>query len=144
MTGADAPVILMFYMLYFILNLINYFYSIVYIMRGGKMLFISIDDFYEKVGLCKALTRQEEIECAKQMKNGNAAAREKLIQSYMPMVAGYIRHAKPHMQNLGLVLYCQQALEKAVDSFNFLQDSEPFSHRLSWYLRQAFAKYMVK
>ena len=108
------------------------------------MIYISIDDFYEKASSCQVLGRQEEVECAQQMKNGDACARERLVQSYLPMVAGHIKHAKPHMQNLGLVLYCQQALEKAVDSFDFLQDSEPFSHRLSWYLRQAVVSYMVK
>ena len=108
------------------------------------MIFVSIDDFYEKAALCNVLSRQEEIECAIEMKNGDTAAREKLIQSYMPMVARHIKYAKPHMQNLGLVLYCRQALEKAVDSFDFLQDSEPFCHRLNWYLRQAIVNYIVR
>ncbi|MCF2681828.1 hypothetical protein [Faecalicatena contorta] len=47
-------------------------------------------------------------------------------------------------QSLGLVLYCLQALEKAVDHFDFLQDSEPFSHRLNWYIRQAVTSYIVR
>lgn len=108
------------------------------------MIYISVVDFFEKVSTCSPMSRQEEIECARQMKNGDTAARERLIQSYLPMVADCIKHAKPHMQNLALVLYCVQALEKAVDSFNFLQDSEPFSHRLSWHLRQAVASCIVK
>ena len=108
------------------------------------MIFSNIEDFYEKASICVRLTRQEEIDCAKKMKTGDTAAREKLIQSYIPMVAGHIKHMKPHLQTLGLVLYCMQALEKAVDSFDFLQDSEPFSHRLSWWLRQAVANYIVR
>ncbi|MBQ8816830.1 MAG: hypothetical protein IJZ84_06085 [Lachnospiraceae bacterium] len=107
------------------------------------MIFISIEDFYEKVSSFSKMSRQEEKECALQMKEGSTAARERLIQSYLPMVAAHIKHMPSHMQNLGFVLYCQQALEKAVDSFNFLQDSETFSHRLSWYLRQADVKYIV-
>ena len=108
------------------------------------MVFVSLDDFFEKVGSCKALTRREEIECVKQMKNGDAAAREKLIQSYMPMLAGYIKHAKPDIRSFGLVLYCQQALETAVDSFDFLQDSETFTHRLGLHLKQAVVKHRVR
>jgi len=108
------------------------------------MLFLSIDDFYEKVSSCSTLNRQEEIECAGQMKKGDTSARERLIQSYMSMVAGHIKRLQPHIQTLGLVIFCMQALEKAVDSFDFLQDSEPFSHRLSWYLRQATADYIVR
>lgn len=106
------------------------------------MVYISVNDFYEKVSSFSTMSRQEEIECAKQMKSGDAAARERLIQSYMPMVASHIKHTR--MQSLGLVLYCLQALEKAVDTFNFFQDGEPFSHRLSWCLRQATVSYIVK
>lgn len=108
------------------------------------MIYISVSDFYEKASLCNRLTRQEEIECAQRMKKGDMAAREQLIQSYIPMVSGYIKRAKPHLQQLGLVMYCMQALEKAVDSFDFMQDGEPFIHRLSWALRQAVVSYIVK
>ena len=108
------------------------------------MVFTNIEDFYEKAGACHILSRQEEIACAKQMKNGDALAREKLIQSYLPMVAKHIKRGQPSMQPFGLVLYCVRALEKAVDSFDFLQDSEPFSHRLNWWLRQAVIKYTVR
>ena len=108
------------------------------------MIYVSIDDFYEKARSCGRLTREEEIECAREMQNGSKAARDRLVQSYIPMVAGHIKRTKPHLQSLGLVLYCVHALEKAVDSFDFLQEREPFSHRLSWYLRQAVVKYMVR
>ena len=108
------------------------------------MLFLSLEDFYEKVSTCSRLTREEEIECAKKMQEGDVHSRERLIQSYLPVVAANIRRAKPQMQNLGLVLYCQKALENAVDSFNFLQDSETFMHRLSWHLRQAITGYIVR
>lgn len=107
------------------------------------MLYISVEDFYEKAASCYVLSRREEIECAKKMKAGNIAAREQLIQSYIPTVAGYIKHKQPHMQTLGLVLYCVDALEKAVDSFDFLQESEPFVHRLSWWLRQVTTDYIL-
>ena len=108
------------------------------------MLYIHIEDFYEKVSSLSTMTRDEEIACAKQMKNGDANARQQLIESYLPVVAGHIKHQKPQLQTLGLVLYCVQALEKAVDSFDFLQESETFSHRLSWHLRQAITKYIVR
>lgn len=107
------------------------------------MIFISVQDFYEKVDACEVLSRQEEIECACKMKNGDVSARERLIKSYLPMVAAHIKRTSSHIQSLGLIFYCQQALEKAVDGFNFFQDGETFSHRLSWYLRQAVTKYIV-
>ena len=111
---------------------------------GCGMVYISVEDFLEKAGTCVKLTRQQELECALAMKSGAVDARERLIESYIPMVAGHIKHMKGSLQSLGMVMYCMQALEKAVDSFDFLQDSETFSHRLSWYLRQAAVGYIVK
>ena len=108
------------------------------------MVYATVEDFYKKADACYILTRQEEKECARKMKNGDRSARESLIQSYLPMAAKYVRRMPPQMRTLGLVLYCVQALEKAVDSFDFLQDSEPFSHRLHWWLRQAATKYNVR
>lgn len=107
------------------------------------MVYISVDDFYEKVSSFSVMNREEELECAKQMKTGDAVARERMIQSYLPMVAAHIRHTGPDMQRLGLVYSCLKALESAVDSFDFFQGSEPFSHRLSWHLRQAVTSYIA-
>ena len=107
------------------------------------MVYVSIEDFFEKAGKCQVLTRQEELECAQRMQAGDEAAREQLIESYLPMTAGYVKRARPEMQTLSMAVYCVSALEKAVDSFNFLQDSEPFTHRLSWYLRNAATKYIT-
>ena len=109
-----------------------------------NMLYYSIEDFYEKAENCLRMTRQEEINCAIKMKAGDTAAREQLIKSYIPVVAGHIRRMNEPQRTLGLVLYCVQALEKAVDSFDFLQESETFTHRLSWWLRQATTEYIVR
>lgn len=107
------------------------------------MMYISVEDFYEKTSACRRLSRQEEIQCAKGMKEKDSFAREQLIQSYLPMVAGHIRRTAPHLQTIGLIYYCQKALEQAVDSFDFLQESETFTHRLSWALRQAVTRYIA-
>jgi len=108
------------------------------------MIYTSITDFYEKANSFSRMSRQDEIECAVRMKNGDAKAREMIINSYLPVVAAHVRRVSPKLQTLGLVLYCQQALEKAVDTFDFVQNSETFTHRLSWWLRQATTKYIVK
>lgn len=108
------------------------------------MLFVTVEDFFKKAESCHRLSRTEEIECARWMKGGDLKARERLIESYLPFVAGYIRHTEKSMQTFGLALYCVDALEKAVDSFNFLQEGETFVHRLSWHLRQAMTQYIVR
>ena len=78
------------------------------------MFFYSIVDFYEKAQACRRLTRRDEIVCAQKWKAGDAAERERLLESYIPMVAAHIKRMKKEQQTLGLAVYCMQALEKAV------------------------------
>lgn len=114
-------------------------------MIGGTyMIYIDIQDFFQKAAACKRLSRQEEIDCAIRMKAGDRDARERLIQSYLPSIAGRIMRSPKHLQTLGYALYCQAELEKVIDHFNFLQDHEPFKNRLSWIFRQALAKYLSR
>lgn len=107
------------------------------------MVYISAEDFCKKACAHPRLSRQEELECAHGMKNADPLARQRLIQGYLPVVAGHIKHQPEHMQSVGLVAYCLQALERAVDSFDFFQEGESFSHRLSWHLRQASTRYIA-
>lgn len=107
------------------------------------MVYISAEDFCKKASAHHRLSRQEELECAQGMKNADSLARQRLIQGYLPMVAGHVRRQPEHMQSVGLVAYCLQALERAVDSFDFFQEGESFSHRLSWHLRQASTRYIA-
>ena len=106
------------------------------------MIFLSVEDFFEKADACRKPERQEELEYARKMKAGDEEARERLVEGYLPQVAGYIRASRK--EQLGMVLYCARALERAVDSFDFFQDSETFVHRLSWALRQAGTAYSVR
>ena len=108
------------------------------------MLLIRLEDLFERAEKCRVLTTEEQIQCAVRMKDGDASARQALIDSYLPSVAGHIRRMNPDMQTLNHALHCVAALEKTVDTFNFFQDGEPFRHRLSWALRQATTRYIVR
>lgn len=108
------------------------------------MVYIDIEDFFQKSAACKRLSRQEEIDCAIRMKAGDSDARERIIQSYLPIIAGHIKRLPEHMQTLGCALYFQAELERAIDRFDFLQDREPFLHRISWISRQAMTKYLAR
>lgn len=107
------------------------------------MFFISPEDFFEKARACTPLTREEELRCAEEMKAGSAEARQRLVQGYLPHVAGHIRRLPEHLITLEVIYRCCHALEKAVDSFDFSQNGERFSHRLSWGLRQAVTGYIA-
>lgn len=107
------------------------------------MIYISAQDFCKKARTYPRLSRQEELDCARDMKNGDLQARQRLIQGYLYSVAGHISRMPEDIQSVGLVAYCLQALERAVDSFDFFQNGEKFSHRLSWHLRQASTRYIA-
>lgn len=107
------------------------------------MLFLSADDFQEKVSAIRPLSRKEELDCALRMAGGDGEARSRLIEGYLPQAAGSIRSLPERYRTLEAVMRCCAAVEKAVDRFDFLQDGERFSHRLSWWLRQTVTGYMA-
>lgn len=108
------------------------------------MPYISVQDFLQKISGLTRLSREEELNLAAAMAQGDAGARSRLIEGYLPMVAGHLRKCGTRLQTLGHLYSCLQALDKAVNSFDFLQNSEPFSHRLSWWLRQATTAYITE
>lgn len=103
------------------------------------MLFVSAEDFFAQAAKMPRLTREEEKALARKMLH-DPAARETLLRSYYPMVAGHIRRGPKQLHTLNTVYVCLASLEQAVDSFNFLQDSETFTHHLSWRLRQCITR----
>jgi hypothetical protein len=107
------------------------------------MLFVSVADFYAEAEKSSRLTREEEKQYARAMEH-DPAARDKLRCSYLPQVAAQIRHAPREIQTLKTVYACLATLEKGVDGFNFLQDSESFSHHLSWRLRQCVTRCLAE
>lgn len=107
------------------------------------MLFINVQDFYNKAYQYKILLKEEERAYATKMKSGDQNARQTIINSYLPMIARFIERLDDNYQSLELVYRCIQALEKCVDQFNFQQDGETFAHRFNWYLRQTITKYIV-
>ena len=107
------------------------------------MIFTCAKDFYEKVSTINKITREEEKSLAKAMRNGDEHAREKLIESYLIFVAARIKRT-PNAQSLDLIYHCISALENAVEKFDFLQESETFSHRLSLLLDKEIVSYIAR
>ena len=103
------------------------------------MLFIRAEDFFAQASEAPRLTREEEKQLAREM-GQNPAARERLIKSYYPMVASHIRRAPRDVQTLRTVYVCLESPAEGVDQFDFLQDSETFTHHLSWRMRQCITR----
>lgn len=104
------------------------------------MLFISVEDFLIQAKAVSRLSRAEEKALAQRMAAGDKAARESLVRGYLPIVAFRIRLAPRQLHTLKTVYACVAVLEKSVDRFNFLQDSETFAHHLGWGLRQCITR----
>ena len=104
------------------------------------MLFISVEDFFRSVKTAPPMTREEEKALAIRMADGDKTARGALVRRYLPMAASYVRRLPRELQTLHSVYACIAALEAGVDSFNFLQDGETFTHHLSWRLRQCITR----
>lgn len=104
------------------------------------MLFVSAEDFFEQVRAIPPLTRGEEQALAARKDGGDEAARRRLIEGHLPLVAAVIRRAPPALHTLATVYACIAAMEKGVDGFDFAQDGETFAHHLSWRLRQCITR----
>ncbi len=104
------------------------------------MLFLSVEDFFQKVHAVEKLSREDEKACAKRMREGDADARQAIINAYLPWVASYIKRSPENIRTLKNIYYGIQTLEQAVDAFDFLQESETFSHRLSLQLKKAMVQ----
>ena len=100
------------------------------------MLLLCAEDFLEAARKAKRLPRETEKQLALEMKTGCPNARQAIIDSYLPILASHILRLPKKLQTLNTVYRCLQCLEKGVDTFNFQQDIECFSHHLCRRMRQ--------
>lgn len=107
------------------------------------MLFISVDDFLQKARDVIRLSRNDEKKLSLEMESASVDDRKAIVNSYLPMVVSYIRCSPKELQTLETIYSCVCSLKKGVDSFNYLQDSETFTHHLSWPLRQYIKRCLV-
>ncbi|MBR2970957.1 MAG: hypothetical protein IKC48_04090 [Clostridia bacterium] len=107
------------------------------------MIFISAEDFFAKAEAAVRLSREDEVAFALLARAGDFIARDKIIDSYLGVVAAHIKRLSPQLQTLDVVYRCKSVLEQAVDEFDFTQNSEPFIHRLNLALRQAIAEHIA-
>ena len=104
------------------------------------MIYLSVEDFLNRVREIPRLSREEEKKLAQRMAEGDREARELLVRGYLHMAAAHVRRAPEKIQTLRTVYACVGEVEKGVDSFNFLQEGETFTHHLSWRLRQCVTR----
>lgn len=107
------------------------------------MLFVTAQQFFDGAAGAKRLDRQEEIACAARMRAGDTEAKDALVQSYLPFVAASVKRVSTGEPSLELICRFVCTLEREVEAFDFSQEREPFTHRLSLALRKTTAEYIA-
>lgn len=107
------------------------------------MLFTDYNDFFEKASRLERTWRENELALARLMIDGDREARQKLINSYIPVVAAFVRRVSKEMCSLEMIYRCITALEREVDTFDFLQTGESFTHRLNIVLRRELTRFIA-
>lgn len=106
------------------------------------MLYTCADDFFKHAAEMKQLTREEEKELASKMQQGDEDAKNSLINSYLPILASYIKRytAQPSLQIIYLGI---ETLRTSIENYNFQFKNPTFSKYLGNNIRQMMAKYIA-
>ena len=107
------------------------------------LLFTDAKDFFTKAAAAERLSHESEKACAQRMAQGDSEAREKIILSYLPAVAAFAKRKSRGKCSLELIYRLIASLEKAVDSFDFAQEREAFSRRLTLAMKKALTEYIA-
>ena len=91
------------------------------------MVYINADDFYKKTACIPPLTRREELEWARQMKLGEASARERLIRGYLPMVASHVKRLQSQYRTLGMIPTAVRRWSRRSTALTFCRTASPLS-----------------
>ncbi|MBR2349439.1 MAG: RNA polymerase sigma factor RpoD [Clostridia bacterium] len=105
---------------------------------------VNIDDsvkmYLKDIGRVPLLTAEEELSLAKEMSEGNAAAKDKLINANLRLVVSIAkRYVGRGMAFLDLIQEGNLGLMKAVDKFDYTKGFK-FSTYATWWIRQAITR----
>ena len=105
---------------------------------------VNIDDsvkmYLKDIGKVPLLSAEEELQLAKEMAEGNAEAKEKLINANLRLVVSIAkRYVGRGMSFLDLIQEGNLGLMKAVDKFDYTKGFK-FSTYATWWIRQAITR----
>ena len=107
-------------------------------------LFKTTKEFYDYAGGVRRLTREEEKELAVRMNEGHDDnARKALTESYIPVVASFIKRHSVGEPSIELIYRGLSVLEEAIGKYNFQNDNDSFTHALSIKLRPMMTAYIA-
>ena len=100
----------------------------------------SVKSFLKDIGKIPLLSAEEEIKLAERMKNGDEAAKNRLIEANLRLVVSIAKkYSRRGMQLLDLIQEGNMGLIKAVDKFDYTKGFK-FSTYATWWVRQAITR----
>ena len=108
------------------------------------MLFTCAKDFFDKASNIERISRQQEKELYSLIKAGDTTARDKMVESYLFIVASRIKRLPNDIHSIDLIYSCVDKLEKEVDKFDFSNDGETFTHRLTLIIQKEITNHIAK
>src|SRR5262245_1085055 len=103
----------------------------------------ALSSYLQKVGQVPLLTANEEIELARRIRNGDAEARERMIQANLRLVVTIARdYVKLGLPLLDLISEGNIGLMKAVERFDPKKGSK-FSTYAAWWIKSAIKRALV-
>lgn len=99
-----------------------------------------VKTYLQEIGKARLLTRIEEADLAKRIKNGDEEARKKFIAANLRLVVSIAKRYTHHnMPLLDLIQEGNIGLMKAVDKFDYTRGYK-FSTYATWWIRQAITR----
>ncbi len=100
----------------------------------------SVKSFLKDIGKIPLLSAEEEIKLAERMKNGDEAAKNRLIEANLRLVVSIAKkYVRRGMQFLDLIQEGNMGLIKAVEKFDYTKGFK-FSTYATWWVRQAITR----
>ena len=107
------------------------------------MLFQCANDFYEYAASVKRISREEEKELGRKMKEGDEEAKETLITSYLPVLASALKRYF-YERSLDLVYRGLAVLSDAVQNFDFQIENPTFAKFLTDKIRRMITRFIAE
>ncbi|MBQ8911388.1 MAG: hypothetical protein IJY89_02315 [Clostridia bacterium] len=106
------------------------------------MLYTRAEDFFKNAAKQQRLSLREEKACAQKMKEGDALARQALFDSFLPLLAAFLKRWSD-APSLELIYRGLAVLEKELAAFDFQGEDPSFDRHLSAKLRQMMTSYIA-
>ncbi|MBT8895484.1 sigma-70 family RNA polymerase sigma factor [Lactobacillus delbrueckii subsp. bulgaricus] len=110
--------------------------------NDNDQVYDSVRMYLKEIGKVPLLSRDEEVEVAKRIKNGDESAKDELAAANLRLVVSIAKRYAKHNGKMGILDLIQEGnigLMKAVDKFDYSKGFK-FSTYATWWIRQAITR----